>query len=75
VERPLLRVGVGEALTAYGVGALTAAGVGCLLGGPLGAAGCALRERMPSHDPAADRAAVETAAYAEHQQRTWAAAA
>jgi hypothetical protein len=70
----VLRVGFGEALTAYGVGALVAAGIGCLLGGPLGAAGCALRERLRRHDPAVEVAAAEEAAYAEHQQRTYATA-
>lgn len=71
----VLRVGFGDALVAYGVGALAAAGIGCLLGGPLGAAGCALRERLRRHDPADEVAAVEEAAYVEHQQRTYAAAA
>jgi hypothetical protein len=71
VERPTDWV---AALLAYLVGAMVAAGIGCLLGGPLGAAGVALRQRLA---PPAELAPVdvEEAAYVEHEQRTWAAAA
>lgn len=67
------RVGWSEALTAYGIGALVAAGIGCLLLGPLGAAGQALRGRLVGDE--VDAPTPEEAAYREHEQRTYAAAA
>jgi ABC-type uncharacterized transport system permease subunit len=69
----VLRAGWSESLTAYGVGALLAAGVGCLLGGPLGAAGRGLRRHLGTVSVV--EPTPEEAAYLEHEERTYAAAA
>lgn len=76
----VVRAGWADALLAYGLGAMVAAGIGCLLGGPLGAAGQALRDsrNRRSRPPAAtpgDELAAEEAAYLEHEERTYAVAA